>query len=63
MQALAKDNAQARLTRSLGWFRIGLGLAEVAAPRTQSRAAAARTPASMPWEWRATRPSPGCTTA
>jgi uncharacterized membrane protein len=37
MQALAKNDAQARLIRSLGWFSIGLGLAEVAAPRTLSR--------------------------
>jgi uncharacterized membrane protein len=32
-----KHETQARLARSLGWFSIGLGLAEVAAPRTLSR--------------------------
>ena len=38
MQALAtKHDPHARLTRSLGWFSIGLGLAEVAAPHRLSR--------------------------
>jgi len=38
MEALArKHDVQGRLSRSLGWFSIGLGLAEVTAPRTVSR--------------------------